>query len=127
MQKLIAWVLVGTVMITQGCGTIISGTNQVVPINSEPPGAKVSIGGYNQKTPALVTLSRTNDHVATFTKEGCEQSQVQITREFQGVRSILGNLIFFLVPIIVDLVTGGAYDLTPKNVNVTLDCKAKSP
>jgi hypothetical protein len=130
MPKLIAWLLVGTVTITQGCGTMIAGTSQIVPINSEPPGAKVSINGYNQTTPAVVTLSRSKEHFVAFTKEGCEKSQVLITRELQVGRSILGNilfLIFFPVALIVDVSTGGAYDLTPENVHVTLDCKTKTP
>lgn len=126
MKKGISWLLVGSVITVYGCGTIISGTTQIVQVNSEPSGARVTVDGFSAKTPATVTLARIQDHIVTLQKEGCEQAQVQVMREFQGVRTILGNILFLLIGAVVDLVTGGAYDLTPENVNVTLDCKPKS-
>lgn len=103
-----------------GCATIIHGTTQNVSINSNPPGAKASIDGLKIETPNSVTLARNKDYIVNVEKEGYKPGQAQITRKFDGLPVIAGNILWLLPGVLVDILAGGAWNLTPEQVNVTL-------
>lgn len=104
------------------CGTIMHGTRQSITIASSPPGARATVDGMNVETPHAVSLSRAKDYVVDVEKAGCQKGQAQITRDFNGSATILGNILWLLPGVIVDLVAGGAWTLEPDQVNVTLQC-----
>ncbi len=105
-----------------GCGTIIHGTSQNVPIRSTPEGAVARLStGYEVTTPDTVSLSRGKDYVITFEKPGYQRKQVQISRDFNAVATILGNILWLLPGAVIDLVAGGAWSLQPESVDVTLE------
>ena len=106
-----------------GCGTIVYGTRQNVSIGSNPSGAAATIGDIKVKTPATVSLSREKDYVVTVESEGYERGQAIINREFNGWATILGNILWLLPGVVVDLWAGGAWTLKPEAVNVSLDKK----
>ena len=106
-----------------GCGTIIHGSRQNVSIGSNPPGATATVGDIKVKTPATVSLAREKDYVVTVSSEGYESRQTTINREFNGMATILGNILWLLPGVIVDLWAGGAWTLNPEAVNVSLDKK----
>jgi hypothetical protein len=113
-------VLIPFVFLTSGCCTLMKGNRQLVSINSEPTGAKVKIDGLKGTTPYTADLSRGQDYVATISKEGYEDQQVQITKSFSAM-AIFGNILWLLVGAVVDICTGSAYNLNPASVDVELE------
>ena len=105
---------------TTGCATIVHGNRQTVTINSEPTGASVKIDGLKGKTPFSTSLARNNDYVVSVKKEGYKEEQVQINKSFSGL-TIIGNILWLLIGVIVDFASGSAFNLNPTNVNVELE------
>lgn len=105
-----------------GCASIIHGGSQNVSFDSSPPGATVRLGnGMRFTAPKTVSLPRGKDQIVTFEKEGYKQEQVTITREFNAVPTILGNIFWLVIGVVVDVVTGAAWSLEPENVVVELE------
>lgn len=115
-------------LVLHGCayGTLINGSRQEVTFNSEPPGATVSIdGGAIGETPMSWKLPRNRDVSVVFEKTGCERREIPIDSSVSGI--VLLNLLPFLVWGLavggaVDLISGGAYNLEPETVTVSLKC-----
>ena len=105
---------------TTGCATIVHGNRQTGTINSEPAGASVKIDGLKGKTPFSASLARNNDYVVSIRKEGYKEEQVQITKSFSGL-SIIGNILWLLVGVIIDFASGSAYNLNPTKIDVELE------
>ncbi|RZL67101.1 MAG: PEGA domain-containing protein, partial [Rhodococcus sp. (in: high G+C Gram-positive bacteria)] len=64
-------VLVCALLVGPGCATIVKGTNQRIPVASEPASADVLVDGtFAGKTPTAVLLKRKNDHLITVKKDG---------------------------------------------------------
>lgn len=105
---------------TSGCATIVHGNRQTVTINSEPQGASVKLDGLKGKTPFSASLARNNDYVVSIRKEGYKEEQVQITKSFSGL-SIIGNILWLLVGVVVDFASGSAYNLNPTKIDVELE------
>ncbi len=109
-------------LIFSGCGTLVHGTSQNIPIQSDPPGAKARLSnGYEITTPDTVTVKREDEQVITFEKEGYKKKQVMLNRHFNAGATILGNILWLLVGAAVDLIAGGAWTLKPEAVHVTLE------
>jgi hypothetical protein len=104
------------------CGTLVHGTRQNIMISSTPPGGTATVDNMQVETPTFVSLSRTKDYVVTVEKEGCKKGQAYINRRFNGVTTILGNILWLVAGFLVDFVAGGAWTLEPDNVNVQLSC-----
>ncbi|MGE0268598.1 MAG: PEGA domain-containing protein [Candidatus Omnitrophota bacterium] len=108
--------------IGSGCSTLVKGNRQLVTINSEPSGAKVKLSnGLKGTTPYTADLQTGSDYVVEVTKEGYQEEQVQITKEFRPVTTIFGNILWLLIGVIVDFSSGSAYGLNPTAVNVELE------
>lgn len=104
-----------------GCATIIHGGKQNVSFDSQPPGARVKLSnGMRFTTPQTVSLPRGKDIIVTVGKEGYKSEQVMVTREFNAAATILGNILWLLIGVVVDIVTGAAWTLDPENVTVDL-------
>ena len=108
------------------CGTITHGTRQSVTITSNPPGARATVDGVDVVTPNAVSLSRTKDYVVNVEKDGCQGGQAQINRSFNGTSTILGNILWLLPGVVVDLWAGGTWTLQPDQVSVPLAFSQKS-
>ncbi len=107
-----------------GCATIMhKGGKQWVLITSTPSGATATIDGITTiQTPGQVKLKRGKDHVVVVEKEGYETAQLLIDHEFSWW--VVGNALFGgLIGLAVDFGTGGAYNLEPDSVNLTLNPK----
>ena len=111
-----------------GCGAILYGGKQDVTFDSKPPGAAVKLDNdIRFMTPHTVSLPRSQNHHATFEKEGYEPLYVIVNHEFQPMTSIVGNLLpFFPVGLAIDIVTGAAWRLEPELVRMEL-IKKKRP
>ena len=104
-----------------GCATILNGTNQVIKIDSSPPGAKVLIDGdYKNTTPCEVEVSRSGkDLVLRFEKDGFVPFDYHLAN---GSSRYVGlNIFIGLIPgMLVDLATGGGYEFYPGDIDVEL-------
>jgi hypothetical protein len=100
------------------CATMIhGGGQQTVAIATNPTGAKVEVGGQSLVSPAEITLSRDHSYQVVATKEGYEQSVTTISSRFSWVTLL--DLIF-IIPWVIDLVSGGGYYLEPDTLELTL-------
>jgi hypothetical protein len=70
-------------------------------------------------TPAAVSLERKKDYTLTFTKAGYAPADVQVAHHVRGGIIVL-DILFGLVPVIVDAATGAWNSLSPTMTNVTL-------
>jgi hypothetical protein len=109
-------------MVLISCGTIIHGTTQTIQINSTPPGATARVDGRELETPTSVSLARNKDYTVGMEKAGCEPGQANIGRGFNGFATIVGNLLWLMPGVLVDVLAGGAWTLEPETVHVELAC-----
>ena len=111
------------------CGTIINGTTQQITISSSPEESEVKINGISYgKTPLFIDLERNKSLMFSIEKQGYKTFKGKITRQFSGVAIL--NIIPFLSPLglVIDVISGGAYKLSPNSVNINLikDNESKS-
>lgn len=100
------------------CGTIVNGTCQKVPLDSNPQGAKVFVDQrFRGCTPMTAKLSRSNNHSVRLEMDGYEPYEIHFERHMSGW--VLGNIVFGgVVGLAVDAVSGGLYKLTPDQTHV---------
>ncbi len=124
----------GVLMLSSGCATIVSGSDERVSVNSTPDEAMVEIRNRNnrlverQQTPFTATLDRSagyfrgETYTVTFRKEGYSSEEVVIRSRPSGWY-LAGNLFFggLIGWFIVDPLTGAMWVLTPDSVNAILD------
>ncbi|MEZ4333186.1 MAG: hypothetical protein R3F35_15605 [Myxococcota bacterium] len=96
------------------CGTMVHGTRQEVRLESDPPGAQVTVepSGIEVVTPGAVELERERDQLLTFELDGHGPRARQVNRQISGI-FFLNLLLGGLPGMVVDLASGGAYDLEP--------------
>jgi len=114
------WLACGfAALVLTGCGTIINGSHQKVPILSNPTGATVVIDEKSEgATPIVATLMRDKNHFVKITLAGYEPVEVSLHSEISGWA--FGSVLFGLIGIFVDWGTGGAYKLTPEQLDIEL-------
>ena len=121
-RRTISHLLLLSILGTTGCASITSGTTQSVFVHSSPSGANVEVDGLQATTPAKLELKRNQaSHNVRVTKEGYEPANVSIGRKFNPW--VAGNLLWghgFLVGVVVDFVSGGAWDLDTDRIDLTL-------
>lgn len=120
MKRIVSLVLLLT-FTTAGCGTIVHGTRQKITIESEPPGATVNVGNHVVETPATISLARSQDYMILVRKDGYEDGHAVLNRRFNGVASFLGNIMWLLPGLLIDIAAGGAWTLEPDHISVTLE------
>ena len=108
------------IALVAGCASIMHGTQQDIGISSSPTGASVTVD--NQlfgNTPAIVKLSRKDNHILKLTLAGHQPFEATITRSVSGW--VWGNVLFGgLIGLAVDAITGGLYKLTPEQIAGTM-------
>lgn len=111
------------VIFTASCAAIFKGSSAEVRVNSNPAGADIFINGIDKgTTPQTLSLKRDSDYVLTFKKEGYEDLNVEVRKEFDFGTTIVGNIFSWgLIGIVVDVATGAAYSLTPADVEANLE------
>ena len=103
--------------LSAGCGTLMNGTQHYLAITSTPPGAKVTVDNREFfDTPITAVLDKNESHTVQIELEGYLPFQMKISRKLDGW-AILGDLFLLYVPgLVVDLITGGIYTLSPEHV-----------
>lgn len=109
------------VWLLSGCASIFKGTSTNVDFSSNPEGAKVFVNGHQMgTTPVELKLESKKVYHVEFKKEGFETRNFTITNHV-GVGWIILDVIFGLVPVVVDAATGAWYNLDQDNVNAILE------
>lgn len=123
--KLFAALLCGTMLMTQSCATLFTGTRDSIVINSNVKGAKVQIDGIDQGTTgSTFQVKRSlNDKMVTIKAEGYETKTFPLQSSFNVV-----SILNFTNPLgwAVDLLTGAAKKYDPKAYNIELEKDAKA-
>lgn len=104
-----------------GCATIVKGSHNMVDFSSTPSGAQVYVNGVPRgTTPVNLKLESKRTYTIEFKKEGYETRTYTITNHV-GVGYVIVDVIFALIPVIVDAATGAWYDLDQDMVNAILE------
>jgi len=107
--------------IFSSCATIFKGSTDEVNISSDPSGAKIYINGqYMGETPMPIELKSNKSYTIEFRKNGYENKTVLVNNEI-GAGWIVLDVIFGIVPVIIDAATGNWHYLTPENVTAALE------
>lgn len=115
MKKLIASIVV---MSLTGCATLTKGVTNRVSVNTDPPGCRVQTqNNITKKSPCVLTFSGYKNQLVTIDKEGYNYRQILLTRRF--LKRFWFNIIFW-PGMVVDLASGSAWTLEPKNVDVEM-------
>jgi hypothetical protein len=105
-----------------GCGVILlGGTTEPVTVLAEPGGATVTTipATSTFTTPATIELERKNNYVLRFDLLGYETGELAVNKKVR-VGVVVLDVLFGVVPVLVDAVTGGLYELLPKTATVSL-------
>jgi hypothetical protein len=107
-------------LLLSGCATVIKGTTQTMPINSDPDGADVVINNVVVGlTPTEIELQRKRDHQITIRKEGYQPATVPVLKSVGG--AVWGNILAGgFIGWGVDAASGAQYNLKPETVFVRL-------
>ena len=104
-----------------GCAAVFKGTSNNVDFSSEPGGAKVYVNGALMGTaPVNLKLESKKTYHIEFKKEGYETKTFTLTNHV-GVGWIILDVIFGLVPVVIDAATGSWYVLDQDYVNAVLE------
>ena len=106
-----------------GCGTIMHGPRQLVPVQSNPSGATVTATPADAgpvTTPGTLDLERKNSYQLTFTSPGYSSATANLHPNI-GAGTVVADVLLGLVGVVVDAATGSWYGLVPENVTVTLN------
>ena len=110
-----------TSLVFSSCATIFKGSTDDVSFSSDPSGAKVYVNGtLLGTTPVQLELKSINSYTIEFKKEGYETRTVLLNNSVGGGWIVL-DVLFGLVPIIVDAATGNWYSLDQEYVNAVLE------
>ena len=110
-----------TIFLFNGCATIFHGSTDKIDFSSSPSGAKVYVNGqYMGTAPLQLKLVSKHSYTIEFRKEGYESKTVLITNSV-GAGWIVLDVLFGLVPVIVDAATGNWYSLDQEHVNGALE------
>jgi hypothetical protein len=112
----------------QGCGSLIHGTKQDLEINTVPPGTRATIGSETCVTPCNMTVKRDSQSIRI--DQGSRSQTFDIERDFNTGTTIIGNILWLLPGAIIDIVSGGAWEIRPVNLQLsgeTTDPTAPTP
>jgi hypothetical protein len=114
-------VVLGVLWGLSGCATILTGKQADVGFSAQPEGANVYVNGSLMgKTPLKLKLEKNKDYVIEFREEGYQSKTVFLNKGI-GAGWLILDVVFGLVPVIVDAVTGDWNFLTTDNVKVALE------
>jgi len=113
--------LVFSLSLILGCAAVFKGTSNNVDFSSEPEGAKVYVNGALMgSTPVNLKLESKRTYYIEFKKEGYQSKHFTLTNHV-GVGWVILDVIFGIVPVVVDAATGSWYVLDQDYVNAALE------
>jgi len=118
-------VVAASISVLSGCATISGGTSEVVEVNTTPTDAKITIDGQQEfKSPASISLARGKDHMIVIEKDGYKPATISTQREFRGMATVGGNILWLLPGVIVDGLSGAMYEFKDTTLTVALEPQA---
>ena len=106
------------VLAVSGCGTVMHGRTQEIPLSSSPSNVKVtSSGGDSCVCPCTLTLNRSKRHIIVATLDGYDTQQMTLKPRPSG--AVWLNVIFW-PGAIVDTITESCGTLEPKFVHFNM-------
>lgn len=121
MRRLFILTLAAIGVIALGaCSTVLNTTSQEIELKTTPPNAKITVDGKKfGVSPQIVNLNRGNNHVVKFELEGYQPYETQLTRKISFW--FWGNALNGFIPgMIIDMFTGGMYNLLPEKIETEL-------
>ncbi len=117
-------IIIGIALV--GCASIIHGTSQQIGIGSTPSGAKVTVSGQSFGiTPTITDLNRKDNHIVKIELVGYLPYETTLTKQVSGW--VWGNILFGgLIGLAVDAISGGLYNLSPEQIQATLNKEANA-
>lgn len=128
------------VALLSGCATIMGSDTHIMPINSTPSDAAITITDetgmevFKGSTPYTITLKKSNgsyfgkkSYTVKISKPGFETQTIPVTAKASGLY-IGGNLIFggLIGWLIVDPLNGKMYNMSPETINASLSESQKT-
>ncbi len=114
-------VILGMFWVLSGCATILAGKQADVSFSADPQGASVYVNGSLMgKTPVQIRLDNNKDYIIEFREEGYQTKTVFLNKGL-GAGWLILDVVFGLIPVIVDAATGDWNFLTTDNVKVALE------
>lgn len=119
-------ILTAGVAVLAGCASIVSGTSQVVSVNSNVDQAEVRINGTTVgRTPYNGQIKRGKDTVVEVSKSGYGTQSTTLSTKLEPI--FWGNIIFGgVIGSTTDLATGACWEYAPASVYVNLNQKSLS-
>jgi len=109
------------IFILFGCATVFHNPSHPISVNSDPGGAKIYIDGhYIGEIPVVYKVDGRNTHEIEFRKQGYKSKAYHL-ENFVGGGWVVLDVIFALVPVIVDAATGQWFYPSEDNVKVVLE------
>jgi hypothetical protein len=104
-----------------GCATILKGSIDQVDVSSDPNGAKIYVNGeFMGKTPVHLRLSAKKTFFIEFVKDGYEK-KTYVLNSSVGAGWIVLDVVFGLIPVVVDASTGAWYEFDDNSARVYLE------
>ncbi|HOK14398.1 MAG TPA: PEGA domain-containing protein [Candidatus Kapabacteria bacterium] len=123
-SKAIALICI-SILLFNGCALIFKGTSEKVNFTSEPSGTKVYVNGQLMgNTPLELKLESKKTYVIEFKKEGYESKTIQLSNSVAAGYIVL-DVLFGVVPVIIDAATGAWYTLDQDHINGVLEIQKK--
>lgn len=105
------------------CATLFHGSTDTVNFTSDPQGAALFINGMNMgKTPMQMELKSNKSYNIEYRLEGYDNRIVVLNNSVSGGYIVL-DILFGVLPVIVDAATGNWYSLDMDQVNAVLEKK----
>ncbi|HET6400890.1 MAG TPA: hypothetical protein VFH95_05760 [Candidatus Kapabacteria bacterium] len=119
-SPLIAIIMLAILLGIPSCGTIINGSREEVAIMAQPGDATITVDSIYHNTGFFRgELDRKSSHQIVISKEGYITTRIQTGNSVSGW--FFGNFYTFsLYGMIPDLITGGAYTISPNPILVQL-------
>lgn len=114
------FVVVSMLPLVTGCATLLAPKTHPLSLASEPHGAQVIVNGVNMgMTPLHLELKADQNYNIEFRKEGYEP-QTHIVNSQVAAGWVILDVLFGLVPVIVDASTGAWNKLDQTAVDAVL-------
>jgi len=102
-----------------GCAAVFRDSKSAVRVESDPPGASVSIGDRVGPAPLEMSVPRSGLTEVRVTKNGFEENHALVRKHINGwwLTADLGSCIIpvmLCIPLLVDAISGAWYDVDPR-------------
>jgi hypothetical protein len=115
-----ATVLVVMMIVLGGCAAVFKGSSENITISSMPEGTQIYMNGqYIGATPMRIKLKSKGEYTFEFRKEGYKKQVVYLTSSV-GAGWVVLDVLFGLIPVIVDAASGAWFELDQSVVYASL-------